>query len=321
MRRIICMLMCLCMTSMALALSITNGDFEIYHENGTTTNADIAHWFDYGSVDLKYYYQGPFQYKGGPVSIATGGCMFSGVEANANEDGGNHAYVYQSIGIYEPNIPAVDIELDWGVADLSLSASGEMGVTVMILESDGTFEPNEWEGAAHDIYGFLKTEEKPDLPITEIGRGTAFGYAEKGAAAKHERFQIDLSSATPGKELFFRVNGYRGNVTPWVGVDNITLSPAYVLNQSPKNGAEYVSADRTSAENDLVFKVTDPVIIAVDVLFGTDPNLPYPDSVIETKLDIPEAGEYAIDLEGSLPAHLLDDGHLKWDQDLSLIHI
>ena len=162
--------------------------------------------------------------------------------------------------------PVVEIELDWGLAPGR--SPGQMGVTVMILESDGTFVPGEWDGAAHEIYG------KPG--ITEIGRGSALRNAA-ASVVMHERFQIDLTGATVGRELFLRFNKFRaeGGVVPYVQVDNITISPASVVNQSPQDGAVYIPVWRTSPENDLVFNVVDKSIIAVDVLFGpeNDPNL------------------------------------------------
>ena len=329
MRRFLCIMMCLCMASTASALSITNGDFEI----GTSgVNWDIRLWYDYGDDTLENDdygngdYEGPFQFLG-PLALDGNGSVFSGERVNEDEDGGNHAYIYQSIGFYDGTESAVDIELDWTVPNVSYASPGELGVTVMILEKVGAFEPNEWDGAAHDIYGFVEPEEDADpekeYPIKELGRGTAFRWVEKGDPAMHERFQIDLSDAAIGNELFLRFNAYRGELEgnayddtekPWVVIDNIEKFLAYVLNQLPKDAEEYVAVELDSDENDLVFKVTDSAIIAVDVLFGTDPNLSDADR-IETKLETPAAGQYTIDLEGSLPAELLDDGHLQWSKD------
>lgn len=258
------------MISMASALSITNGDFE--NQFDSPTSYDIAYWYDYGGPDVDRL-QGPW-FLNHASSINGTKVVNMGTRANEEEDGGNHSYVYQSIGMYDGYPPVVDIELDWGLA--SGKAQGNMGVGVQILESDGTFEPGEWDGAAHDIYGFIKTDEKPDNPVTLIGRGSVLRYARTGVV-HHESFQIDLSSATIGNELFLRFNNIHGggSALPLIQVDNITLSPAYVVNQSPAEGASYVATELDSSENDLVFYIVDDTIIEVDVLFGpeNDPNL------------------------------------------------
>ncbi|MBN1126811.1 MAG: hypothetical protein JXA82_17530 [Sedimentisphaerales bacterium] len=264
MKKIVCILICLCMASVAWALSITNGDFE--YQTDSSYNVDIAYWYDYGGPDIGVD-QGPFFLAATIGSnIFDSKCVYMGKEANTNEDGGNHTYVYQSIGIYDGTPPAVEVELDWGLA--SGKAGGDMGVTVMILESDGTFVPGEWDGAAHEIYG--------KEGITEIGRGSVLRYASPGVVM-HERFQLDITGATIGNELFLRFNNYEaeGGVVAYVQVDNVTISPAAVLQESPENGATYVATERTSSENDLVFNIVDPDIISVDVLFGpeNEPNL------------------------------------------------
>ncbi len=257
MRRVICIWMGLYLASAALALSITNGDFEL--QNVPTYHYDIEEWYDYGGPNIKIN-QGPFFLGAVGSSIFGSKCVYMGDEANTDEDGGNHTYVYQSIGFYDGDPQVVDIELDWGLAPNK--TAGPMGITVMILESDGTFVPGEWDGAAHEIYG------KPG--ITEIGRGTVVRQTAAGVVM-HERFQIDLADATIGNELFLRFNNYKvGGLVPYVQVDNITMSPASVVNQSPANGAIYIPVWRTSPENNLVFKVVDPSIIAVDVLFGPE---------------------------------------------------
>lgn len=260
MTRTFCILIGLCLASTALALSITNGDFENQYD--LPYNKDILYWYDYGGPSIGID-QGPFFLGQLSSSIFNSKCVYMGKEANTDEDGGNHTYVYQSIGIYDGDPPVADVELDWGLAPGK--TGGQMGITVMILESDGTFVPGEWDGAAHEIYG------KPG--ITEIGRGTVVRTTATGVVM-HERFQIDLRGATIGRELFLRFNNYKvGSLVPYVQVDNITLTRSSVVNQSPQNGAIYVPVWRSASGNDLVFEIVDPSIVAVDVLFASDPNL------------------------------------------------
>ncbi len=262
MTRIFCILLWLCAVSTAFPLSITNGNFENQYDD--PYNKDILYWYDYGGPSIGVD-QGPFFLGRLSSTIFNSKCVYMGKEANTNEDGGNHAYVYQSIGFYdsENDPPVVDIRLDWGLGPGK--TGGPMGVTVMILESDGTFVPGEWDGAAHEIYG------KPG--IREIGRGTIVRTTATGVVF-HERFQIDLTSATHGRELFLRFNNYKvGSLVPYVQIDNITLSLSSVVNVSPQNKAVYVPVWRSSSANDLVFKIVDPAITSVDVLLGTEPNL------------------------------------------------
>jgi len=292
---------------MASSLSITNGDFE--NQTDSPYSYDIAYWYDYGGPGVERT-TGPF-FLNHISSITKTKVANMGSRANENPDGGNHAYVYQSIGMYDGYPPVVDIELDWGLA--SGKAPGMMGVGVQILESDGTFEPGEWDGAAHDIYGFIKTDQKPDNPVTLIGQGSVLRHAP-ASTVFHESFQIDLSSATIGKELFLRFNNIHGGgaVLPLIQVDNITLSPAYVVNRLPADGAIYVATERTSSENDLVFYVVDDTIIEVDILFGNDPNL-YSDPVYKIVEGMPVTpGLNTVTLETELTEDLMWDTEYFW---------
>lgn len=310
MRSVLCILICTGMVSTAWALSITNGDFEI--QTDSTYNVDIAEWYDYGGANINFA-QGPFFLGRTTASFNGSKCVNMGQEANIDEDGGNHTYVYQSLGFYDGTPPVAEIELDWGLAPGK--TAGEMGVTVMILESDGTFEPGEWDGQAHDIYGFKKTDDNPDGPITEIGRDSVMRHAAAGAVM-HERFQIDLTGATIGKELFLRFNNFRkdGGVVPYVQIDNITISPAYVVNKSPKDGAIYVATERTSPDNDLVFGVMDDSIVAVDVLFGplNEPNLSSDPEYKIVELMPVTMGLNTVSLESELPQDLAYSTEYFW---------
>jgi hypothetical protein len=296
MTRIFCILIGFCLASTALALSITNGDFENQYD--LPYNTDILYWYDYGGPSIGVD-QGPFFLGHTSASIFGSKCVYMGKEANTNEDGGNHTYVYQSIGVYDGDPPVVDVELDWGLGPNK--TAGPMGITVMILESDGTFVPNEWEGQSGEIYG------KPG--ITEIGRGTVVRTTAAGVVM-HERFQIDLRSATLGRELFLRFNNYKvGSLVPYVQVDNITLKRSSVVNQSPQNGAQYIPVWRADSGNDLVFEIVDPSIVAVDVLFGTDPNLyASPSYKIVNKMPVVQ-GLNTVTLESELASDL------QWETD------
>ncbi len=290
---------------MASALSITNGNFQAQ----SSPNRDVAGWWDYAGPSLDIF-AGPSVFVAPPFCINSTTVLQMGNGANENEDGGNHAYCYQSIGTYTGTPQMVEITLDWGSSSWTpspLAQGGEMGLTVMILESDGTFEPNEWDGAAHDIYGFVKDDENPDRPITEIARSTVYRDFAPGESILDERFVLDISSATVGNELFLRINDVKVVNIPYANVDNIEMSTASVRNEAPEDGAIYVMTELTSAENDLVFIVADPNIVAVDVLFSSDPNL-FPSSEIVTKRTVTQ-GQNTVTLETELA------GDLEWSTE------
>ena len=73
-----------------------------------------------------------------------------------------------------------------------------------------------------------------------------------------------------------KIIGYGGaDSSDYVAVDNITLGGTTVSNDSPFNGATYISVVRTDADNDLVFTVLDPSVVIADVYFSeNDPNAP-----------------------------------------------
>lgn len=296
MKRVLYILVCLSLASTATALSITNGDFE--NQTGDDI-ANVADWYDYQDNDTNYW-DGPWFRGSGEDTINETGCLLLGNSANTDEDGGNKAYVYQSLGTYD-DIPMLEIALQWGADGAGLG--GEMGLTVMVLESDGTFVPGE-PFVANEIYGASG--------ITEIARASVTRDTDPGVAID-EVFLLDISSATVGKELFLRINNFAVDIgtRPVMSVDNITLRSLSVINQSPEDNAAFIAVELGSPENDLVFDVIDNHVTKVDVLFGTDPNL---SDTIESFTGV-TPGQYTVDLEGGLPANLLEDGHLLWEKD------
>lgn len=290
---------------MAWALSIHNGDFE--SQSGTADAADVSNWYDY---DNTTYQIGPWFRGDGAGTINSTGCLFmSGSAVNTSEDGGHKAYVYQSIGNAD-GTQAIDISLQWGAASYVEDRhtgdgdGGIMGLTVMILESDGTFEPGQW-ARINDIYGASG--------VTEITRATIVKDLAPGVAVD-TTFTLDISGATEGNELFLRINAYKaGSDDPWMSIDNITMAVSKISPKSPKDNARFIAVERTSSENDLVFTVTDPnaMITSVDVLFGTDPNLP-PAYTIVDGMSVSTGNQYTITLNTELAADLLNDTQYYW---------
>ena len=212
MKNVLYILVCLGMASMAWGLSITNGNFE--RQAGTDDAADISNWYDYGS-SIVTLNAGPWFRGSGIGTINATGCLFmSGSAANSDQDGGHKAYVYQSIGNAD-GTQAINISLQWGAASyvedggIGDGDGGNMGLTVMILESDGSFEAGEW-GRINDIYGASG--------ITEITRATIVKDLAPGVAVD-TTFTLDISGATEGNELFLRINAYNAaDVEPWMSI-------------------------------------------------------------------------------------------------------
>jgi hypothetical protein len=309
MKNVLYILVCLSMVSTASALSITNGNFE--KQAGTADAADVSNWYDYGNSN---YQAGPWFRGDGAGTINTTGCLFmSGSAADTSEDGGHKAFVYQSIGDAD-GTQAIDISLQWGAASYVEDRNtgdgdgGMMGLTVMVLESDGSFVPGEW-ARINDIYGAGG--------VTEITRATIVRDLAPGVAVD-EVFTLNISGATEGRELFIRINAYNaGDVEPWLSIDNITMAVSKIAPKLPKDDTRFIAIERTSSENDLVFTVADPngTVTAVDVLFGpqNDPNLSLvPAYKIVSGKPVSQGNQYTITLNTELAADLSNNTPYYW---------
>ena len=299
MKRVLYILVCLSLASTASALSITNGDFE--NQTGENDIANVADWYDYQDNDDTYW-NGPW-FRGGDSeewTLNDTGCLFLGEGANTDEDGGNKSWIYQSLGTYN-GIPMLEIALQWGIDEDEIG--GEFGLTIMILESDGTFVPGE-PFVKDDIYGAGG--------ITEIARASVIKDVDPGVVMD-ELFLLDISSATVGKQLFLRINNFEvdPDVTQRVGVDNITLTSLSATVQSPEDNAEFIAIERTSSENDLVFNVVDSAVSEVDVLFAAeDPNNLA--SILDENLEVSSGNQYTVDLEDELAEDLQNSTDYYW---------
>ena len=298
MKKVLYILVCLSLASIASALSVTNGDFE----NQTGENvANVADWYDY--EDGANYREGPWFRGGGSEDFWTlndTGCLFLGEGSNADEDGGSKSWIYQSLGTYD-DIPMLEISLQWAADDDGLG--GDMGLTLMILESDGTFVPGE-PYIANEIYGASG--------ITEIARVSVTKDADPGVV-NDELFLLDISSATVGNELFLRLNNFEADedVEPVMCVDNITLTPLSVTNQSPEDNAEFIPIERTSSGNDLVFNVVDDNASKVDVLFAAE-DVNDLASILDEKLAVSSGNQYTVTLETELDTDLQNSTVYYW---------
>jgi hypothetical protein len=196
-------------------LLITNGDFEGGIPDGVHQANVGSPWYDYDNpVNPGNFWENAWQISIDSISPNdTAVLALSAFAADATVDGaGLNGYAYQSIGISEGESELI-LGFDWGSFD-DAPGPRDMGITMSILQSDGTFVPAE----NTDILGAAGTTLIDQLTQTQL--------AVPISGIFNEVWTFDLSSATSGQELFLRVN----NVDPspdqaWVFVDNIVVIP------------------------------------------------------------------------------------------------
>jgi hypothetical protein len=276
MKRFSCVMICLSLGSMALALSITNGDFEAYG-----IREDVPGWFDY-TVGTTAGGQTYIRLMSSPT-----GTQYMGLS-------NDNCWAYQSLGVNTEGVPAVQIQFDMGTTTGATEAM-DLEVTLSIYESDGSFVGSDG-GDSADIDGAPGVRLIDSVTVSHTGVNPGQVFTDSVTLQY-------LSTATG--ELFLRIGNETDNLTV---IDNVQIAPLpSVVCSSPQNGSRYVAVERTSPENDLVFTVTDGGIVKVDVLFGTDPNLP-PAMKIVNKKPV-SLGQYTITLESELPQDL------AWSED------
>ncbi len=308
---VFCFVMCFAGVLKA-ELGITNGDFEAnteYDEDGLVVAADI---WDF-EVNKVGWYIHSYSWHNAWVKIAgasynEGGVLVLSGEAdniNTNPDPGDlgtdlqNNWAYQSIGTKEAGDTVIQIAFDWARLTDQGEDPLEIGLTFTILESDGTFTPE--NGAALDIFGASG--------VTVVDQVTKTSVLTTGDPGQEEVWQFDLSSAGSG-ELFLRIHQYELTIDSWnfIGVDNIRILT--VENNSPADGAEHIGVEPDKADNDLVFTVSDPRIVTVDVQLAPfpDPNLSTDPSgegyKIVEGMAVTSGEQYTIDLEGELTEDL-----------------
>jgi len=249
MKRFSCVLICLILASTAAALSITNGDFEAYG-----VREDVPGWFDY--------------------TVGTGGAAGQTYLRLLNSPTGTQymgfdtddCWAYQSLGFNTAGQPAVRIQYQVGRPS-NLTEPRNLVLRISIYESDGTFVGSDGADSA-DIDGAQG--------VTLIDSVTVSYPAVNPGQAITDSVTLNYIGAATG-ELFLRFanEGDDDDSTEdAMVIDNVQIAPLpSVVNSFPKNGAQFVATERTSAENDLVFTVADGTVTKVDVLFAPDPNL------------------------------------------------
>lgn len=241
------LMVCCCTTAAVYgAMSITNGDFEA---NPTQTN-NVADWFDTVTANTSNWWETTWA---GP-NVSPNGTSVMGLSYMFTTPN----WAYQSIGVNNEGYGVILISFDCG----SFTDAGglrNMGVTVSVYQSDGTFV-----GADNvDIDGAAGVTLIDSASVTS------------GALAAGEEVRLsvtlNLSEANVSDALFLRfVNFSTGSGEPWVAIDNVTLEVPTVSLPSPADNAPNVL--RTA---DLSWSVINPNISHIDLYFAaeSEPNL------------------------------------------------
>ncbi|MCE5187469.1 MAG: PEP-CTERM sorting domain-containing protein [Planctomycetaceae bacterium] len=213
MRKVVMVLVCASMVSMAQGVSITNGDFE----TGGGSNLDnVTGWFDYNPGN---FWESSWQTNAGWITPnGTNVVVFSsfqsddfGMPSTNSDDGG---YLYQSIGTADGLTP-VQIGFDWGAPNDD-PGGRQLGLTVGIYAYDGLGGFTAADGI--DVRGAAGVILLDSVSFTMTSTGVD-GLIVNAAAS------LDISGAG-SQELFLRFNGYNAGTTEsWPILDNVTIVP------------------------------------------------------------------------------------------------
>lgn len=203
MRNAVLALMCVCSVSMASALSVTNGDFEI---GGGENISDVTGWFDNNTGG---FWEGAWQTNASWITPnGTNVVVLTGFGTSATDPLAGQSYLYQSIGT-SAGEASVKIGFDWGHPD-DTGAGRFDKVTVSVFASDGSFVGAD----GTDIYGVVG--------VTLLDSAS---FEHTALDINGEIFSViatlDLSSANAGDELFLRFN----SASEWPVIDNVYIVP------------------------------------------------------------------------------------------------
>lgn len=104
------------------------------------------------------------------------------------------------------------VSFEWG--NFSGAAGRNLGVTVLILESDGSFVPEE----EMDVLGASG--------VRVVGQQSIEMLNAADGQTSADEFKFSLSGVGVNKTLFLRFNNYdpSGSNNDWVALDNVSVS-------------------------------------------------------------------------------------------------
>ena len=237
----------LCVIGFAKAdLAITNGDFEA----DVAQTSNVTEWFDAVTANTGNWWESTWA---GP-NVSPNGTSVMGLSymfTTAN-------WAYQSIGYNDLQRDSLDVSFDVG-SFTDAGGTRDLGVTIAIYESDGTFVPAD------------NTDIDGAAGITLIDSVDVLNTLAPGVMISSSA-TLNLSSAGEG-ELYIRFVNYIGTTgEPWTAIDNISI-PAVIDIVAP--------ADDLAGENPvpltqiLEWEVLNSSVEYIDLYLGDigDPNL------------------------------------------------
>ncbi|MBN1127179.1 MAG: PEP-CTERM sorting domain-containing protein [Sedimentisphaerales bacterium] len=207
MKKVLLVLICVGLMSVASAFTITNGDFET---GGGENIDDVTGWYD---LSTGSFWEGAWQTNASWITAnGTNVVVLSAYNTVAGDPLAG-SYLYQSMGA-SAGESSVMIGFDWGHPDDT--AAGRIdGITISVLASDGSFVADD----AIDVYGAAGVSLLDSASYDHVALGT------DGEIFPVE-VTLDLSGANAGDEIFLRFNSYMPEGgDPWPILDNISIVP------------------------------------------------------------------------------------------------
>lgn len=204
MKKLFIPLSCIALSATATnaALSITNGDFSA--DAAQTHN--VTGWYDTVTADAPSWWQTTWA---GPT-VSPNGTSVLGLSYM----GGTTNWAYQSIGTNSDSLATITIGFDAGSFTDAWGDPRDLGITVSVYKTDGTFIP----GDNTDIDGAAG--------VTLLDSFNWSQLVERGVMVTGIEGILDISGATSTDELFLRFENFAGaNGEPWTAVDNISIIP------------------------------------------------------------------------------------------------
>ena len=208
MKRLLFILMCACLVSMAQGLSISNGDFEA---NAGPSTPDVTDWYDNSTAN---FWEDAWQSNdswitpnGTQVVVF---CAWDTVEGDPLAG----SYLYQSMGA-SAGESSVKIGFNWGHPD-DTGVGRHDGLTIAAYASDGTFVADDLV----DVRGAAGVTLLDYASYDHVALGT-------DGEIWTVQVTLDLSGANVGDEIFLRFNNYLpvAGADPWPVLDDVQIVP------------------------------------------------------------------------------------------------
>ena len=194
------------MSAACAGLAVTNSDFQA----DTSQTSDVTGWYDTVTSNTDSWWETAWA---GPNVSPNGTSVLGLSYMNSSTN-----WAYQSIGTNDGNWPAMEVTYDVG-SFTDASEARDLGVTVSVYESDGSFTPAN------------NTEIDGAVGITLIDSVSTLYASVAVGAVQTDTITLNLQAAGSG-ELYICFENYAGTTgEPWTAVDNISIA-----SNIPSNG-------------------------------------------------------------------------------------